>query len=150
MANDPESKRGVEATSSIVGIWELLSYSWHFPDGHVLEPWGKAVGRISYDAHGNMMALLMHEQRNQADGSNRCDPGTADSYSAYFGTYRVDSAHGRIRHQVTGSLNGNSASGELLRTFEFEDGLLVLTFSKPLEGVPVIRRGIYGLSAYFG
>ena len=143
MPNDPKSKGDIEATSSIVGIWELLSYSWRFPDGRVLEPWGKAVGRISYDADGNMMAVLMHEQRNQADGSNRCDPRTADSYSAYFGTYRVDSTHGRVRHQVTGSLNGNSASGELLRTFEFEDGLLVLTFSMPLEGVPVVRRVVW-------
>lgn len=143
MANDPESRGGVEAMPSIVGTWELLSYSWRFPDDHVLEPWGKAVGRISYDANGNMMAVLMHEQRNQADGSNRGDPRTADSYSAYFGTYRVDSPQGRVRHQVTGSLNGNSASGELLRTFEFEDGLLVLTFSKPLEGVPVIRRVVW-------
>src|SRR5262245_35251874 len=134
MPNDPESRRSVEATSSIVGTWELLSYSWRFPDGHVLEPWGKANGRISYDANGNMMAVLMHERRNQADGGDGGDPRTADSYSAYFGTYRVDPTQGRVRHQVAGSLNGNSASGELLRTFKFEDGLLVLTFSKPLEG----------------
>ena len=84
MPNDPHSKAGVEATSSIVGTWELLSNVWSFPHGHVLEPWGKAAGRISYDADGNMMAVLMHERRNQADGSNRSDQQTADSYSAYF------------------------------------------------------------------
>jgi hypothetical protein len=107
---------------AIVGTWELVSNSWSFPDGRVLEPWGKAAGRISYDADGNMMAVLMHEQRNRADGSSRSDQQTADSYSAYFGTYRADLTQGIIRHQVTGSLNGNNASGELLRSFKFEDG----------------------------
>lgn len=105
--------------------------------------WSLGAARISNDADGNMMAVLMHERRNQADGSSRSDQQTADSYSAYFGTYRVDFTQGVIRHQVTGSLNGNNASGELLRTFKFEDGLLILAFSKPLDGVPVSRRLVW-------
>jgi len=73
--------------------------SWNYPDGRKVEPWGKPAGRITYDADGNVLALLMHEQRNQADGK-ACDPETLPSYSAYFGTYRIDSASGVIRHQV--------------------------------------------------
>jgi hypothetical protein len=143
MPNDADTRTDAASPCSIVGTWELLSNSWSFPDGRVLEPWGKAAGRISYDAHGNMMAVLMHEQRNEADGIVRGDQQTANNYSAYFGTYRVDFSQGVIRHQVAGSLNGNNASGELLRTFKFEDGLLVLAFSKAQDGVPVTRRLVW-------
>ena len=143
MSASDDPTNSIHLSAAIVGTWELLSNSWSFPDGRVLEPWGKAVGRISYDPDGNMMAVLMHERRNQADNSNGSDSQTADSYSAYFGTYRVDFTRGVVRHQVTGSLNGNNASGELLRTFKFEDGLLVLAFSKWLDGVPVTRRLVW-------
>jgi hypothetical protein len=115
--------------------------SWTYPDGRSIEPWGKPAGRISYDANGNVMGILMHERRNQADGLAP-DPATLSSYSAYFGTYQVDPANGIIRHMVRGSLNEN-ASGELQRTFAFEDGLLVLGFTTPNDGVPVTRRLVW-------
>jgi Lipocalin-like domain len=124
--------------SEIVGTWELVSMSWTYPDGRSIEPWGKPAGRISYDADGNVIAILMHERRNQADGL-KADQTTLSSYSAYFGTYEVDTASGIIRHRVKGSLNDN-ASGELQRTFEFQDGFLILGFTVSNEGVPVTRR----------
>jgi hypothetical protein len=120
------------------GTWELISMSWSYPDGRRVEPWGKASGRITYDPDGNVVAMLMHERRNQADGGAG-DPATLPSYSAYFGTYAVDPAEGIIRHQVAGSLNAD-ASGELKRTFVFEDGLLILGFTTMRDGMPVTRR----------
>lgn len=132
-----------EAASSIVGTWELLSMSWNYPDGRITEPWGRPPGRITYDADGNMMAMLMHERRNQADGGSQADQNSADSYSAYFGTYRIDAAQGLVLHQVTGSLNGRNASGELVRTFRFEGGLLNLAFTVAHDGVPITRRLVW-------
>jgi hypothetical protein len=124
--------------SQIVGTWELVSMTWTYPDGRSIEPWGKPAGRISYDADGNVIAMLMHERRNQANGL-AADSEALSSYSAYFGTYEVDTASGIIRHRVMGSLNDN-ASGELQRTFEFEDGFLILGFTVSNDGVPVTRR----------
>ena len=89
------------------------------------------------------MAMLVHERRNQADGGGRIDQDAADRYTAYFGTYRVDAAQGLVRHQVTGSLNGRNASGELVRTFKFEGDLLVLGFTAARDGIPVTRRLVW-------
>jgi Lipocalin-like domain len=130
-----------EMDDRLLGTWELDSMSWNYPDGRKVEPWGKPAGRITYDADGNVLALLMHEQRNQADGK-ACDPETLPNYSAYFGTYRIDSASGVIRHQVAASLNID-ASGELRRTFAFEDGKLILGFTAMRDSVPVTRRLVW-------
>ncbi len=55
----------------------------------------------------------------------------------------MDSANGVITHQVTGSLNGENASGELRRDFKFEDGMLILGFTTIRDGVPVTRRLVW-------
>jgi Lipocalin-like domain len=128
-------------TSQLVGTWELVSMSWTYLDGRTIEPWGKPPGRISYDADGNVTGMLMHERRNQADGVAP-DPATLSSYSAYFGTYELDLANGVIHHRVKGSLNEN-ASGELQRTFAFQDGRLILGFVASNDGVPVTRRLVW-------
>jgi hypothetical protein len=116
--------------------------SWAGPDGRQFEPWGNPAGRISYDGSGNVVALLMHEHRNQADGKVS-PPDTAESYSAYFGTYRVNPSEGLIRHQVVGSLNGENASGELQRSYRFEDDKLVLGFTAMRDGVQISRRLVW-------
>lgn len=131
------------AESPVVGSWELISLTWTTPDGRTVQPWGNPAGRITYDANGNMVALLMHERRNEAKSGSRAAPETLSQYSAYFGTYSVDSANGVISHQVTGSLSGENASGELRRTFKFEDGMLVLGFTTIRDGVPVTRRLVW-------
>src|SRR5690349_13281714 len=116
--------------------------SWTYADGRIIEPWGMPAGRITYDASGNVVAMLMHERRNEALGS-AADPDTLSSYSAYFGTYRIDPGSGIIRHKVEGSLNGHNASGELHRTFAFDKGMLILGFTTPNRGVPVTRRLVW-------
>ncbi len=140
----PDIPADTAATDSpVVGTWELVSLTWTTPDGRAVQPWGNAAGRITYDASGNMVALLMHERRNEAQSGSRAAPETLSQYSAYFGTYRVDSANGVITHQVTGSLNGENASGELRRDFKFEGGMLILGFTTIRDGVPVTRRLVW-------
>ncbi len=137
----PDTPVGTD--SPVVGTWELVSLTWTTPDGRAVQPWGNAAGRITYDANGNMVALLMHERRNEAQSGSRAAPETLSQYSAYFGTYRVDPANGVIAHHVTGSLNGENASGELRRDFKFEDGMLMLGFTTIRDGVPVTRRLVW-------
>jgi hypothetical protein len=54
--------------SSPVGTWELMSFTSHLEDGSSIEPWPNAVGRIAYDASGNVTSLLISGRRNEADG----------------------------------------------------------------------------------
>jgi len=129
-------------TSSVVGMWELVSLIWTYPDGRAIEPWGAPAGRLAYDAAGNVMALLMHEARNEA-GGQMSTPAAQPQYSAYFGTYRVDAGGGVITHQVAGSLNGANASGELRRSFAFEGDDLILGFTTQRDGVSVVRRLVW-------
>jgi hypothetical protein len=125
---------------AMIGTWELVSMTWTTPDGRTVEPWGNPAGRITYDASGNVVAMLMHERRNEAQNGSRAAPETLSQYSAYFGTYQVDAANGVIIHKVTGSLNGENASGELRRRFSFENDMLILGFTTVRDGVPVTRR----------
>jgi hypothetical protein len=131
------------AGTSVVGTWELVSLSWTMPDGRSVLPWGNAPGRLIYDLNGNMMGIVMHERRNAAQIGSTPAPETQSQFSAYFGTYRIDAANGLIIHQVTGSLNGANASGELRRSFKIEDGMLILGFTANQDGVPVSRRLVW-------
>ncbi|MFL5283166.1 MAG: lipocalin-like domain-containing protein [Rhodopila sp.] len=131
------------ADTSVVGTWELVSLSWTTPDGRSVLPWGNAPGRLTYDSNGNMMGIIMHERRSVAQIGSTADPETQSQFSAYFGTYRIDTANGLIVHSVTGSLNGANASGELRRSFKMEDGMLVLGFTVDRDGVPVTRRLVW-------
>ena len=47
MPNDADPKADAAPPSAIVGTWELLSMPWSFPDGSIVEPWGKPAGRIT-------------------------------------------------------------------------------------------------------
>ena len=110
--------------SSLLGTWDLVSFWWRLPDGKMVKPWGEhPVGRITYDADGYVTALLMHELRNEASGQGSPLEIQAD-YSAYFGSYIVDTEGGIITHRVAASLSASHASGEIRRNYELRDGLL--------------------------
>jgi Lipocalin-like domain len=91
------------------------------------------AGRIAYDADGHVTALVMHEKRNEASGA-RSSPEVQADFSAYFGTYSVDTAQRIVTHHVRGSLNAQGASGELRRNYELKDGALILTFTRQQDG----------------
>src|SRR5256885_1040837 len=56
-------------SSLLIGTWEIVEFSRHEITGEVTTPFGgQAAGRITYDADGNVVALLMHEKRNEAAG----------------------------------------------------------------------------------
>lgn len=131
---------GSDGVISPVGAWELVSLVSERPDGSTFEPFGpRPSGRIAYDEAGEVMAMIVGEQRNEAAG----EPGPPEfqrQFTAYFGTYRVDGVTGEIVHNVTTSLNGPQASGELRRRYRMENGKLFLSFSRMRDGVDVITR----------
>jgi hypothetical protein len=118
----------------LVGTWELTDFTRRATDGRVTRPWGShPAGQITYDGEGQMMALLMHESRNEASGRPAMREVEAE-FSAYFGSYTVDPIQRVITHHVRGSLNAERASGELRRHYELNDGTLILTFTRPQDG----------------
>ena len=123
-----------------VGTWDLVSLVSERPDGSTFEPFGpRPSGRIIYDEAGHVTAMIVGEQRNEAAGK-ASPPQLLMQFTAYFGTYRVDAARAEIVHNVTTSLNGPQASGELRRRYRIENGRLFLSFSRMREGVEVITR----------
>jgi hypothetical protein len=97
-------------------------------------PFGShAVGRITYDANGNVTTLLMHELRNEAAG-RPSSPQVQAEFTAYFGTYTVDTTARVITHHISGSLSAERASGDLRRNYQLRDGALILTFIRPQDG----------------
>jgi Lipocalin-like domain len=129
--------------ASVVGTWELVTFTSRQVDGRVEEPWGPhPAGRIVYDTDGHVTALLMHERRNEGGGS-LSPPEIQGEFSAYFGTYHVDAAQRIITHQVAASLAAARASKELRRNFDFKDGMLTLSFPTTRNGVPVTNHLVW-------
>ena len=124
----------------LVGTWDLVDFSRRATDGGVTAPWGsQPAGRITYDADGHVTALVMHERRNEASG-RVSPPEVQADFSAYFGTYSIDTAQRIVTHHVQGSLNASGASGDLRRNYEFEDSALILTFKRRQDGALVTLK----------
>lgn len=101
----------------LVGNWSLVSYESFSADGTKRHPFGAAVGRLAYDAHGNMAGQVMRPGRHGAD---------APGYIAYFGTYDVDAGAHVVMHHVEGALNPSWVGGDQVRRFRFDGDHLVL------------------------
>jgi hypothetical protein len=134
--------QNLRPNSSPVGTWELVSFKSVLDDGSSIVPWPGAVGRITYDADGNVTGLLMSGRRNEGNGSSSPTEAHGE-FTAYFGTYQVDAERGLISHHVEASLSAARASGELRRTYEIKDGLLILGFATLRNGVAMTNRLVW-------
>lgn len=77
------------AQAEFVGTWDLRAVTMRAADGKVSAIWGEhPVGRLTYDPHGRMSALLMPEARNQAN-RDVFPEAMAQELAAYYGTYVV-------------------------------------------------------------
>ena len=111
------------------GDFELVSY-FQFPErGDPIDM--NYVGRLSYDAFGNMAGLGMPRdlpERNQAT-EERVTGGFG-----YWGKVSFDLANNLVIHHVEGSpMVPEWVGGDNIRHFEFSDGLLKLSL-KNSEG----------------
>jgi hypothetical protein len=112
----------------LVGDWTLVSYDAIAPDGTRSLPFGRAVGRLSYGAHGHMAGHVMRPDRAPVDvpGNAQRFRAAYTGYIGYFGTYEVDDAGDRVVHHVEGALNPSWVGGDQVRRMKFEGDLLVL------------------------
>jgi hypothetical protein len=117
-------------TDRLVGSWRLVSYETEEPGGRRGRPYDEAVGRLSYDARGNMAGQVMRPNRARVeigDGSAQQVRAAYIGYIAYFGTYEVAADGASVVHFVEGSLNPDWVGGEQRRALRFEGERLVLS-----------------------
>ena len=117
-------------TDRLIGNWTLISYVTEGPDGSRGKPYGDAVGRLSYDAYGNMAGQVMRPDRTKVtpgDWQSQQVRSAYAGYIAYFGTYEVNDAGDTVMHHVQGSLNPGWVGGTQVRRMRFDGERLVLS-----------------------
>ena len=114
----------------LVGSWRLVAYETLDRSGRRGRPYGAAVGRLTYDGHGNMSGQVMRPDRARVE----VGPGNAQSvraayvgYIAYFGSYEVAPDEASVVHHVEGALNPEWVGGTQLRQLRFDGDRLVLS-----------------------
>ena len=138
----------LQTAQRFVGHWRLISYEQRSASGEVSQPFGKdPVGRISYDAHGQMSAQLMRRGRakfvdnNPQKGTDAEIRGAFSEYSAYYGSYTVDERAGTVTHHVEGAWFPNWIGTKQVRRYEFSGNRLILRADLPAgPGILVWER----------
>lgn len=125
------------SASRLVGTWRLVSYVTNEPDGRRGKPYGEAVGRLEYDARGNMAGQVMRPDRGPVElgeGGAQQVRAAYLGYIAYFGTYDVSGDGRTVTHHVEGALNPAWVGGDQVRGVTFDGDRLVLTAEVPKAG----------------
>ncbi|MFH1184609.1 MAG: lipocalin-like domain-containing protein [Chloroflexota bacterium] len=123
------------AENALVGVWKLVSCDATRKNGTRIPIYGKRpVGRLFYDAAGNMSVHIMKSGRRRCESETKF--GASDEemkaayegYEAYFSKYAVDTERRTINHKVLGSLFPNWTGSTQTRYYAFDrDNRLVLS-----------------------
>jgi hypothetical protein len=110
--------------TGFVGNWELVSFESFRESGEVVD--NDYVGRLVYDDRGNMSAVGM--PRTLVDRAAAAGDEMPRAGFAYFSTYDVHPEAATVVHHVIGSpMNPTWVGTDLVRYFQFEEGLLKLS-----------------------
>jgi hypothetical protein len=127
----------------LIGSWRLVSYETTDANGRKGKPYGDAIGRISYDANGNMTGQVMRPDRAHVDaGDSPAQHAKAAylGYIAYFGTYDVAADGRSVVHHVEGSLNPAWVGGDQVRQLRFDGDRLILSTATNRNGVAITHE----------
>lgn len=126
--------------AKFVGSWRLVSSTFQ-QEGNIIYPLGEAAqGRLMYDGHGNMAAQLMRPERETLSGKDETavilqkTKVAFDGYTAYYGTFDIDSKRGIVIHHVTASMLPNWVGRDLERFYHFSDNDNRLSLTTPPMG----------------
>jgi len=132
-----------------VGSWNLVEAAYYRADGTAIYPYGKdAIGRIVYDAHGQMAVQIMRpgglpfRANDITKGTLEETKAAFEGYLAYFGDYEVDEEQSTVTHKVKGSLFPNYIGQSLVRRYEISDKRLTLTTVAPALTRSDLVRGV--------
>ena len=118
----------------IVGAWSLSSYELRLkPSGTITTPFGPhPVGRILYEANGQMSAQLMRPETStfaSGDPLHATDEEAAlawKNYIGYWGTYTIDARAGIITHHIEGGWFTNWIGQNQTRAYQLSGDNLSL------------------------
>ena len=121
-------------SESFVGVWKLISCDAIRRNGSVLPIYGKnPIGRLYYDAMGNMSVHIMRSGRPQFQDQTkfRATPSEMraayESYEAYFSKYEIDEINHVINHTVLGGLFPNWTGTIQARHYKFDGNRLIMS-----------------------
>lgn len=105
--------------SRIIGIWRMVSTKGVDDTGKALAPpYGpKAMGLVTFQADGRMMAVL-------CDGRSEMPGGEKRPHMSYAGNYTFDGT--TLSTRVDASSDAGRVGGDQVRNVRFENGKMVL------------------------
>lgn len=122
---------------SIVGTWRLVRGEAVNGDGKPLPaPYGgdKAMGRVTFNADGRMMAVL-------CDGRPSLPEGVVREYNSYCGNYTFDGK--QLVTKVDASTSAMRLGSDQVRDVTTEGNLMVLRPPKRTYGDRTEQRTLY-------
>jgi len=124
-------------TISIIGTWRLVHAISTGADGKPLPgPYGgeKAMGRVTFNADGRMMAVL-------CDGRPDLPEGTVREYNSYCGNYRFDGR--QLITRVDAAAAATRLGSDQVRDVHFEGNRMVLRPPQRPYGDRVEQRELH-------
>jgi hypothetical protein len=117
----------------LIGVYTLARYAAH--GDH-------PTGRISYDAAGRMWAMLLPPGREPLTRSSSAEDyrATMRGVVAYYGTYEIDEATGRVIHHVEAASNPAWIGDDFIRWFRFEGPDLIISLNPRFENTLFWKR----------
>ena len=140
-----ERQAAPKVAAQLIGVWDLVSYEDHRPNGEVLHRWGqRPSGVLTYSRGGRMSVQFMRDPRStfaagrvwSPDNQTLLPTATASEirdayagYYAYFGTYSVDERAQTVTHHIRASLRSHEVGVDNVRAFKLSGDQLVLQLS---------------------
>ena len=130
-----QQRASATAKDRLVGSWGLVSFV-SFDANGASRPGAYDLGRIIYEASGQMSAHLMHSA-NKANASPATDADRSAAfrrYLGYYGPFTVDELTGIVIHHVLGSSNPSWVGSNQVRYYELSADGNTLTLSVKNQG----------------
>jgi hypothetical protein len=131
-----------DSTSSLVGVWKLVSFHTRDASGKMTYPFGQdARGRLIYEPNGRMAVQLMDSRRPRFTADDPLITSEAElrqafgGYAAYYGTYSINPDEQTIVHHIEAALIPNWAGTDQKRHFEYDGKYLTLSGPLKLGGI---------------
>ncbi|HEU4619804.1 MAG TPA: lipocalin-like domain-containing protein [Gammaproteobacteria bacterium] len=132
-ASNGQSEASQSVRDRLIGVYTLARYSAH--GDH-------PTGRISYDSAGRMWAMLLPPGRKPLTRESTPEDyrNTMRGVVAYYGTYEIDEASGRVIHHVEAASNPAWIGDDFVRWFRFEGSDLVISLNPRFENTLLWKR----------
>jgi hypothetical protein len=123
------SDTAADVQKRLIGNWKLVKYET-FDQSGAVRPGRYDVGRVAYEASGEMTAHLLRSDRpKEAPTTDSAQAAAYQSYIGYFGPFTVDMQKGTVTHHVVGSSFPHWVGTEQVRYYGFSPDGNQLTLS---------------------